>query len=132
MVRSSFCFFHDPTRAPDRLKAQRAGGLRNKALSLSLDTADCNLKSAADVITLLGTTINQVRRGQLDPRIANTIGYLSSTLLRAQELGNLERRVSDLEMVTRNKRNPDTLSDREEFQFVGATIDDQQEATDAS
>ena len=31
---------------------------------------------------LLATTINDVRRGRLDPRIANAVGYLAGVLLR--------------------------------------------------
>ena len=98
-ARSGFCFFHDPDRAADRLEAQRAGGLRNKASSLSANTPDRDLKNAGDVIALLGTTINQVRRGQVDPRVANSVGYLSGILLKALEVGALERRVSDLEVA---------------------------------
>jgi hypothetical protein len=129
---SGLCFFHDPKRAADRLEAQRAGGLRNKAVSLPVNTPDCNLKNAADVIALLGTTINQVRRGQIEARIANTIGYLSATLLRAQELGNLEQRVSALEMVTSNQPQSSWLSDTEEFDFIERPPNDQQKATGAS
>jgi hypothetical protein len=132
MARSGLCFFHDPKRAADRLEAQRAGGLRNRAVSLPLDTPDCNLKDAADVIALLGTTINQVRRGQIDPRIANTIGYLSATLLKAHELGSLEQRVSDLEVATKNPPQSDSMVDREDFQFVGVPSYAQPKATDAN
>ena len=128
MARSSLCFFHDPKRATDRLEAQRAGGLRNKAVSLSADTPDCDLKNAIDIIALLGKTINQVRRGQIDPRIANTIGYLSTALLKAQEIGNLERRISDLETATRNQPQSASALDTEEFQFIQRVPDDQPKA----
>ena len=37
---SGLCFFHDPDRTADRRAAQRAGGLRSKAVSLSADTPD--------------------------------------------------------------------------------------------
>jgi hypothetical protein len=123
---SGFCFFHDPERAHDRLQAQRTGGRRNKAVSLSADTPDCNLKNVGDVIALLGTTINQVRRGQVDPRIANTIGYLSAMLLKAQELGNIEQRLSALEFATKNQSQSGSWFDREEFQFIQGACDAQQ------
>jgi hypothetical protein len=47
----------------------------------------------ADVVTLLSETISQVRRGEIDPKIANATGYLSSVLLRALEGGELAREI---------------------------------------
>jgi hypothetical protein len=132
MARSGLCFFHDPERAAERLAAQRAGGLRNKGASLSADTPDSTLRNAADVIALLGTTINQVRRGQIDPRVANSVGYLSGILLKALEVDTLERRVSDLEMATKNPPQSDSLFDPEGFQFLTVPGDAQRETTDAN
>jgi hypothetical protein len=114
------------------LEAQRVGGLRNKAVSLSADTPDCNLKNAADVIALLGTTINQVRRGQVDPRIGNSVGYLSTVLLKAQELGSIEQRLSALEIATKHQSRFGSRFDSEEFQFIEGAGDAQREATDAN
>jgi hypothetical protein len=131
-ARSGLCFFHDPERAAERLKAQRSGGLRNKGTSLPPATRDCDLKSVGDVVTLLGTTINQVRRGQLDPRISNAVGYLAATLLKALELGDLARRVSDLEAVTKNQSQSRPLFDTEEFQFIQGACHAQRETTDAN
>jgi hypothetical protein len=44
-------------------------------------------------VSLLGDTINRTRTGALDPRVANSIGYLRGTLLRAfeAERGKLNR-----------------------------------------
>jgi hypothetical protein len=47
----------------------------------------------------LGDSINRLRRGELDPRVANAIGYLASVLLRAQEQGPLEERMAKLEAM---------------------------------
>ena len=49
--------------------------------------------------TLLADSINQVRRGQLDPRIANATGYLAGILLKALEQGHTEQRLSHLETI---------------------------------
>lgn len=46
-----------------------------------------------------GCTINQVRLGELDPKLANCVGYLSGVLLRALEANQLEERISDLEIA---------------------------------
>jgi hypothetical protein len=48
---------------------------------------------------LLADSINRLRRGQLDPRVANAIGYLTSVLLKALESGEIEDRLAHLESV---------------------------------
>ena len=83
------CIFHDPTRANDGRRARRAGGLSRTrtAVVLASDTPDHPLGSAGDVSVLLSDSINRLRRGQLDPRVTNAMGYLASVLLRALEQG---------------------------------------------
>jgi hypothetical protein len=127
-----FCFFHDPDGAADRLEAQRAGGLRNKGTSLPPDTPDCDLKNVADVVLLLGLTLNQVRKGQIDPRVGNSIGYIAGILLKALEVDTLERRVSDLEVAIKNQSQSSLRFDTEEFQFIQGSGDAQRETTDAN
>jgi hypothetical protein len=51
------------------------------------DVPDLPLRVVADVTALLGKTINEVRRGQLDPKAANCIGVLAGVLLRAFQDG---------------------------------------------
>jgi hypothetical protein len=115
---SEFCFFHDPNRAGDRRVAQQTGGLRNKSASLPPDTPDIEMRSVSDVVALLGVTLNQVRRGQIDPRIANAVGYLSSTLLKALEIGRLEARVSALETATRSQAESHSPLERDRYEFI--------------
>jgi hypothetical protein len=62
-----------------------------------LETPDNPLRNTQDVSVLLGESINQVRRGQLDPRVANAVGYLASILLAALQQGPLEERLQRLE-----------------------------------
>jgi len=52
---------------------------------------------------LLADTINRVRKGQLDPKIASTIGYLAGVLLRSIEVSELEERTRSLESATRRQ-----------------------------
>ena len=103
---SEFCFFHDPAKAAAREAARRAGRSVGKTAVLPPDTPDAPLGSVADVVALLGQTINQVRRGEIDPRVANTIGYLSATLLRALEQGDIERRLAELETIIQSQPPP--------------------------
>ena len=93
------CVFHDPAKLEDGARARRAGGLnRNRpAAVLSPETPDVTLQNTQDVSTLLGQSINQLRRGQLDPRVANSMGYLANILLTALQQGPLEKRLARLE-----------------------------------
>jgi len=94
---SEFCFFHDPDRADERQAARSFGGSQNRTKTLAADAPDIKVESCQDVVRLIGETINQVRRGDLDPRVANAIGYLANVLIKAAEQGDLEKRIADLE-----------------------------------
>lgn len=97
----SLCVFHDPARAADGQRARRAGGVNRsqRAVVLPEDTPEHPLSGPKDVADLLAHSINQLRRGQLDLRIANGIGYLASILLRALEQGPMEERLTELEAI---------------------------------
>lgn len=48
---------------------------------LPADAPAVTVEDGVDVVRLLCETISQVRRGEIDPRIANSVGYLSNVLL---------------------------------------------------
>src|SRR5512133_1013146 len=98
------CIFHDPTRAADGRRARRMGGINRSrtAAVLPADAPDNPLRSTQDVSSLLGESINHVRKGQLDPRIANAVGYLASILLGALQQGPLEERLARIEAALLN------------------------------
>jgi hypothetical protein len=110
------CVFHDPTRASDGRRARRAGGItRSRAATvLPFDTPDHPLGDTNQVSVLLADSINRLRRGELDPRIANAMGYLASVLMKALENGKIEDRLAHLEAIM--SRNSGT----EEFEFRSA------------
>ena len=95
----SLCVFHDPAKAADGRRARRAGGINRSrgATVLPPETPDNPLRNISDVSTLLSESINQLRRGQLDPRVANAVGYLASILLNALDQGPVEERLSRVE-----------------------------------
>lgn len=92
---SKKCFFHETAKAHERLAAQQAGGKANRK-PVACDLPDRTLHSPQDLIELLADTVNLVRRGELEPRIANAVGYLSSTLLRAIDQAQTETRLKAL------------------------------------
>ena len=54
-------------------------------------------QTAADLRDLLAESIIEIRAGKLDPKVANELGYLGTSLLRALEVADVERRLDLLE-----------------------------------
>jgi hypothetical protein len=100
---SKFCFFHDPAKAAVRRKAQSRGGCANRMRTLQADAPDVAVKNGGDVVDLLAVTINQVRRGEIDPRVANAVGYLANIILAATGQRDLETRIAELESLYRSR-----------------------------
>jgi len=126
---SIYCFFHDPDSAIVSEAARKNGGRKRsrRAAVLPADTRDQPLDSVSDVTVLLAETINQVRRGQIDPRISNAVGYLAGILLRAKEKDELEQRLARLESVLAGQQmNPKSYSeaklDAEALEFVNPEL----------
>ena len=117
---AEFCFFHDPALGEERAAARKAGGVaRTQKAVLPADAPIRALRNAADVVELLGETINQVRRGELDLRVSNAIGYLSGILLSAIEKSSYEDRLASLEAAVANPPKAQSPFDEEStFNFV--------------
>ena len=99
LTNDRFCFFHSPSKVRERRQARSAGGVSSsqKRAVLPPNTEEKRLQNPTDVCDLLGDTINQVRRGLIDSRIATTVGYLAGTLLRGLEHGQLDDRLTRIE-----------------------------------
>ena len=62
------------------------------------------LQQPAEVVSLLADTINRVRAGELDLRVANCIGYLAGHLTRAIETAELDDRLKTIESVIAGRK----------------------------
>src|SRR5947207_11684468 len=109
-VGKGSCVFHDPDKLAEGQRARRAGGLRRSrpAAVLPRDTPDHPLGNTTDVSAFLAETINQVRRGVVDPRVANCMGQLASVMLRSMEQGPLEIRMARLDAALDIAKDPHT------------------------
>ena len=126
---SDYCFFHDPARAAERAAARQAGGRKGKAPVLPPETPLRPVRTAGDVIELLGETIHQVRVGTLDPRVGNCIGYLSGIVLKATEQGEMEQRLAAMESIVAGQGGqPESLFDADPEKWVT----DPEEAEDSA
>jgi hypothetical protein len=104
---SEFCFLHDPATAQDAARARRQGGKKRCEKRPSATPAngiDMRLDTVEDVVKLLAASINQVRRGELDVKQANAVGYLAGHLLKGLQGTELEKRIAALENARDNDR----------------------------
>jgi hypothetical protein len=108
VLPSGYCRFHDPALAEQRSEERRKGGRqrsRPRAV-LPAHADDMPLKDVAGLTALLGATINDVRKGRIDAKIANAIGALANVLLRALEAGDLAAQLAELrEQIQQGKQN---------------------------
>ena len=101
-----YCFTHDPESAAEREAARVSGGRERTRRTnvLSADTPDMSVGTAAHIITLIGDTVNQVRKGELDVSIANSVGYLSGIALKALQRDDVDQRLARLESILDRRR----------------------------
>lgn len=92
---SQFCFAHSPDRKRERMLARSKGGKSPKRNYNVLEPI--KIESHKDVVKLVSQTINEVRQGMVDVRIANCIFYGGGILIRALEFSDLEKRLEELE-----------------------------------
>ena len=115
---SSYCFFHDPAVRTERTEARRAGGTeRSRKVVLPPDGPDKPLRAICDVVELVSDTVNQVRRGEIDIRVSNAVGYLSGILISALEKGQMEERIAALEVAVKAQQ-PKEPAEAENESFV--------------
>lgn len=100
-AESDYCFFHDPARAGDRKAAQAKGGSQN-AIRV-LPAADLRrwregpTPSSGELVGLLADTVDAALTGRIDPRVANTVGYLAGVMLKALEYDAFNERLQAIE-----------------------------------
>lgn len=109
MIGTKYCFFHNPATENARKAAQRQGGRANGGGVLPDDAANVPLRKAKDVSLLLECTINQVRKGQVSPKVADSIGYLSGVWMKALEAADLDERLAKVEQALKARGTDDQL-----------------------
>ncbi len=95
--RGDYCFAHAPDQTAQRDAARRRGGQAGRMAVLP--ESDVPVRSLQDVVALVEETINDVRAGRVDVRVANAVGYLANVALKAIEQADIETRLEALEAV---------------------------------
>jgi hypothetical protein len=102
LPQSENCFFHEPSKAAERREAQASGGRTNRIKTLDAGMPDAKIHNCRDALGLISETISQVRRGQIDPRVANSIGYLANIAIELFQESDFETRIEKLERLIKS------------------------------
>jgi hypothetical protein len=88
MMNSEFCFFHDPEKVQERAAARKAGGITRarRAVVLPPHTPNFELGTVEQMDGFVCSMMNHILRGELDPKVAATVGYLLQIQLKIKEL----------------------------------------------
>jgi hypothetical protein len=105
MIGAEFCYLHNPA-IPDEEKrqTQTRGGEGRALMMIAEPLPFMKLETPSDAIILIADTINRVRAGELDVRIANCIGVLSGHLIKAFETAQLKDKVEMIDRIVLEKR----------------------------
>lgn len=99
---SKYCFAHDPAQAKKRKAAQRKGGEAGRVATLP--ESSLSVRNMSEVLELMELTINDVRAGRLDVKVANAIGYLANVSVKVIQQTDIEARLEALESVLEPER----------------------------
>lgn len=99
-----WCYFHDPEKAEEVRAAKSKGGSKVTTLTVVKpwrgqpdEVTVLKSPTTIDIVSLLADTIDEVKAGKIDPRVANAVGYLSGVMLKALEFDAFEERLAALE-----------------------------------
>jgi hypothetical protein len=97
LAGKKYCALHaDPGRAA---ALGTKGGRRRTVYSPEDLKQFPTPKTAAELRDLLAESIIEIRAGKLDPKIANALGYLGASYLRALEMSDLEELLEKLSVA---------------------------------
>lgn len=105
-LAGGYCAFHDPAKA-EAFKGGRAkGGHAGKLATLATvkpwrgqpgDVEVLKTVAPVELVNLLCETIDDVRTGAIDPKVANAVGYLAGVIVKIQQYEALEERLAAIE-----------------------------------
>ena len=95
---------HSPNVSQEeKREAQARGGKANKIVIKNTLPA-IQVSKPDDVVSLLVETINQVRAGEMDIKVANCIGVLSGHLIKSLELAKYADKIETVERILFERR----------------------------
>ena len=92
---SQYCFKHNQTPEERSLVSQH-GGLSGKVI-VGFGGKRLEIKKPRHIRKALVSTLNLLKDGQIEPNIANSIGYLCGVIIKTFELIEFEERIREIE-----------------------------------
>lgn len=94
VLASGFCFAHDPARREDADAGRRAGGRgRSNAARLQKNISP----RVSAICDKLEPLIDQLRKGEVDPRVATAMASVARTMVQLESSAGVEERLRALE-----------------------------------
>lgn len=102
MKSGKYCFLHNPEISKETKTALAKQGGENRAVTVISPAEPIRLDTIKDAKYLIADTINNVRGGNLDIRIANCLGVLAGHLIKAIETESIETRLEQIELALKD------------------------------
>ena len=99
MGGGDYCYHHNPDITNKEKKESQSKGGRANAMIIKKPLSPVKLSKPKHIVILLEDTVNRVRSGEMDAKIANCIGVLSGQLIRALDMADISQRVEKIERV---------------------------------
>lgn len=94
VLDSGFCFAHDESRRADRAAASARGGKGRGRIARADRLVPSSLRAP---LALLFEVLDEVHRGELDPRVAGAMAAVAGAITRLYSAGVVEDRITELE-----------------------------------
>lgn len=101
---SEFCYWHSPEMAAKRAEARKRGGINSRPGKRSNHNGLYSIGGVGDIQRALEDALNDVSGLENSHARARTIGYICQILLKALEVGELEKRLEALEERVFNQK----------------------------
>lgn len=99
-MSNGYCYLHNPDISEEEKQLTRVKGGENNIVMVGEVIPPRSIRTSADIVELMEDIINRVGRGELDIRVANTMGYLA---------GVSQKSIRDTEIEDRLKRIEEAL-----------------------
>lgn len=99
---NGYCYLHNPDIPEEEKKLARVRGGENNAVLIGELMDESKVRTNQDVVELMEGVINNVKRGVLDVRVANTLGYLAGVSQRAIKEVEVEERLRRIEELLKD------------------------------
>ena len=105
-MEGGLCYFHaNPDKASEL--SQRGGRAKDPLSGSTLPKyVERSLKTVGDVTSLLADTMNDLRSGRIDARLANKVGFLASGTLKASSKATSGTGLVQMEALLSSNKTP--------------------------